>query len=602
MVRKFGVLIIVILLIFISMLALSRLLVPEIYLLAIVSLAVIVSVAIMKRDTFHFLSSILVTYVAICLSWSLASGFTAPPRSDIYHYYPYTRFIYESGHITHSGAGEEFERIFINTIAPWPAWHILLASFSHITSLDLLYVVQLIQPLVMAPLVILMSFNIGKILAHNEKDKTKVFTNYLLAIMLPFLSFYVFYNTNPVSRSFASGLYLLVVYTLFRIIMGQDKSSNIILIISLICITYTHPYWSLAVPLVILLVFVLSLFIDRLVVRDQGNDYKVLLMTPLAILITSATWIIYYTYTFKVSMMHALRTFLTLGWKDILSLDILTTHLEASSMQEEFFKVHPLEPIIYWLVWATDLIPIVVAAPSLFFALSAIINRKLNKLWMLTFILAISSILVTIFTVAPTTGLRQHYAVTMIYLPLTMLASLTVSRLLGESYNRKLTTKIIITFIVLLFIIVSSLSLGTRGYQASFIWSHDISFEDKGLHSTHGKPLMDFCNRYCNYNTFSDILTDDPVVRVHLNTSIFLELSKSVGTMPPRHYCGFLDITKHNVLLISVRSFKPMYGHLIDQIWYGIDPRRCEEIVKSLVYSRSLRLYDNSYSQLFYLP
>jgi len=325
-------------------------------------------------------------------------------------------------------------------------------------------------------------------------------------------------------------------------------------------------------------------------------------MASFATFITSVTWIMYYTYTFKVSMIHALESFLTSGLKDILSLDILTTHLEASSMQGDFFKVHPLEPVIYWLVWATDLIPMVVALPSLFSALSAITNKQLNKFYMLTFILAISSILVAILTVSPAVGLRQYYGAVMVYLPLVMLASHTISKFLGENYDRKLTARVTIVFIILLYIVTSSLSLGTRGYQAPFIWSHDISFEDKGLHSTHGKPLMDFCNKYCNYNTFSDILTDDVVVRIYLNTSIFLDLSKRIGIMPPRYYCKFLDVNKQNVLLISVRNLKPAYGDLINQLWYGISPQECKKRANNLIGSQGLRLYDNGYSQLFYLP
>jgi len=421
------------LLILVGVIALFRLIAAEVYAIVIMCLAIIISIAAVRRDNFVFLYSILATYIVICLSWVSASHSTTLPCDDICHYYPFAKFVYEFGHFTYPGMEKELEQIFLGNVASWPGWHIFLASLSNVLGLDLFYTVQVAQSLSTTPLALLTSFIIGKTLLYSKRGKAEA--PYLLTVMIPFLSFYVYSNTNPVSRSFTSVLYLLNIYVLFKSIIERYECWFIILLILLLSIVYSHPTWSLLGSLTLLLTPITILLADKFILRRQndgesGDVYiKTMFLISLVALSSSVSWIFYSTYFARLTFVKAVETLLSGLWRDILGLSIARDWLQTQSLGVQVFKTHVLEPVISWMVWVTDLTPIVVAILGLILALKMLLHKELIMLWKLTLALIIASTLVTLITGMSSSGLITRYGLLLIYIPLLILATLTIQKL-----------------------------------------------------------------------------------------------------------------------------------------------------------------------------
>ncbi len=596
--------IIVYVLVLVAILALFRVIIPEIYIVTILFLAILASIAAVRKNKFTFIYTILTIYIIIGLSWVTAAHFKTLPRDDIYHYYPFTRYVYEENHFSQPGMEKDLEQLFLGIVVPWPAWHVILASLSHVMGLDLFYTVQIVQALTTIPLVIVLSYVMGKNILSRCNSKTKLLVPYILAVILPFLSYYVYSNTNPVSRSFASILYIVSIYSLYRIIIKSDRRSFIPLLIVLLSMVFSHPYWCLSGPLNFLLTPIVLLTISKIIVKRYDSTYRIIALISLMALSTSTAWIIYYTYGSRISLASAIETLFAMKWSDIFGENIAKPWLQTRLVQSVFFKVHPLEHIIYWMVWSTDIIPIVISLLGLVISLKMMLHKKIDKVWMLTLSLLSSSILIAIITGVASAGLITRYAIKLVYVPLTILAALTVQELQKKIFPHKTVIRAILMGVTIFFVVTAALSLGTRTYQASFIWSSNISFEDKGMHTTHALPVMRFCNNFCEYQVFNDLLADDSIVRVFLNTTVFIMLSNKVGVMPPHFFTVLSEknYNKHNVLVIITRGFKPTYWMLRSLTWYHINVQELIEVAKNMIVSRGERLYDNGFSRIYHLP
>ena len=103
-------------------------------------------------------------------------------------------------------------------------------------------------------------------------------------------------------------------------------------------------------------------------------------------------------------------------------------------------------------------------------------------------------------------GELPRYAIYLAYTSIAILAALAFEQLVAKA---NVVTSIILALVIILFIITATLSLGTRTYQAPFIWSSNTSFEKAGMHGTRAEPIMSFFNTYCGCIAFNAILTDD---------------------------------------------------------------------------------------------
>ena len=103
--------------------------------------------------------------------------------------------------------------------------------------------------------------------------------------------------------------------------------------------------------------------------------------------------------------------------------------------------------------------------------------------------------------------------------------------------------------------------------------------------------------------TYNDILADDTVIRIFLDTKTFIELSEKTGKMPPHSFMRLSQLNTNvaNILIISVRKFKPTYWMLRKWTWHRVNILENARIAKYIVLSEGLRLYDSNLAQIYYL-
>ena len=555
--------------------ALLKTIQPEFYVFAMAGMSLVTIFSLMKKKIKIFLYTVFIVYELICLSWALASNFQTLPRYDIYHYYPFTRYIYETGHFNYPDA-KTLEKIFFGTIVPWPLWHIVQVCLSQVTRLDLFYTTQIVQALTTVPLTILVTTvlakNMGKFVLRDRHSSARInkgYLNimYLVTILISFSSFFVYSNTNPVSRSFAGTLYLLLFYLLVKALYEAHVLLNCtILFLIILSIVFAHPYWSLATPLVLITTCVILYVLSKVVKVSEAiylDMARSALVIGLSSFMASIVWITYYTYAAKTSLADALRKLILMGGQDVLGINVVKPWLETTNVQYAFFKVHPLEHLVYWLVWATDLVIIALAVPNILVIVLSTVKKRLSKVNAILMSILVASTTILLMTGISSSGLVTRYAIKLVYVPAGVIAVLSLSKLTNALKTRSFKlAKFLLAIIVVLYIMTASLSLGVRTYQASFIWSSMITFEDKGMPSTHAIPLMNFCNKYCNYYAYDYILTDDLTTRVFMPLNVFIEFTERGGKMAPQKFTWILYKNVHKALILSVKNFKPSYWSL----------------------------------------
>lgn len=612
------------LLVLMGFLSLLRLIKAEFYVLVLICISLVIVFGMLKTIQL-FILAVLISYELICLSWALASNFQTLPRDDIYHYYPFTMYIHNTGHINYHERGETFERIFLGNIAPWPAWHIVQVSLAYIINIDLFYIVQIIQALTTAPLTILITLALARTLTTimlelasvNASSFSKFFKHfyfYSIVIFIPYSSFYVWTNTNPVSRSMSVILYLLVLYMILKAFYGKDTSWYVMLALIVFSNAFIHPYWSLSLPLWLVL---LSVTIYLLI--NLSKKYKLLYSNPtklmkskyilvigLAIFILAFTRIIYYTYIAKIEIAKAFEELISESHRDILGVRRIPPWIKTTELQYLFFEVHPLESLIYWLVWIVDLIPIMLAIYMLIRSMFLFVKGKVDELTTILLSMLTVAILVLIITGIASKGLVTKYAMELNYASSALLASVTLFKITSVSPRIK---NSLLLVIVLLFVLTAGLSLGTRTYQASFIWSSTITFEAKGMHSTHAIPLMNFCNAYCNYYEFDYILSDDTITRIFIPLHVYIEFAKKEFQRIPQSFILIVDRNIDEALILSTRSFKPTYWHLRSlacwitgsPIFKPLDLPRIINEAKYIILANSNLVYQDGLNNRIYL-
>ncbi|NPA98700.1 MAG: hypothetical protein GXO43_04910 [Crenarchaeota archaeon] len=600
----------------VMVLALTRATMPQLYVVAITMLSLVLGFALLRRSKLWFLCSLVIAYLVISLSWSLAYGFSTLPRDDVYHYYPFTKYVYVTGHFTYAGKEKLLERIFFDIIVPWPAWHILVVSISKIMGLNLFYSYQVSQMLTTSLLTILVPIALVRCLARDlNNDYSRI--AYLIASILPFVSFVVFSNTNPVSRSFAIALYLLILYLLVKSIAGSLVPSAVAMFIVLLCVDFTHPYWCLALPTMLLLSCMLMMLVVKLM-RCYRSNYVYLLGRKLAILsfvtlASSVVWILYFTWGARASLINAIERLAEMRWSNILGLKIAEPWLKTEAVQAMFFKVYPLEHVVYWMVWITDLIPIALAlAGFIIMVLSMIKGRRVGIRCFSVLALLLSSLVIAILTGASSSGLVTRYAIPLVYIAMMLFLIALAPEMRRTSALRSLFRKrcviwVLAIAILSLYVITAALSLGTRTYQASFIWSGSITLEDKGMHAAFVQPLMSFCNRYCIYQQFSYLLCDDSIVRVFLPLNVFMNFTLKTaslygGAMSPISFTMLANHNISNALILSVRNFKPLYWDLRSLTWLHIDIVKLFEKSKEIIRIDGDMLYNNGRDKVLFIP
>ena len=593
------------LLVYIASFALMRLLIAEIYVYALIMLVLLTIIHVSRNNVVFFTYLVSVTYFLVISSWSLASGFLILPRNDIYHYYPFMRYIYEIGCFTTHVSLKELEDLFLGIITPWPIWHILIVMFSRITLIELFYTVQVSQLLMTAPLIVLASKAMASRLYNKSENKDSI-SSYLLMAMIPFSSFYVYTNTNPVSRSYAEALYVLLVLILLKM-HSHFRSCDYITLMLITCATiFAHPLWSMSIP-TFLLSYIMILFIFMLVASNVKFLYPLrLFMIGFIGIGVSIIWILYCTHTAKMTMIELLKHLSTFEpYRDLLGQKIMEPWLKTALVQGEFFKVHPLEYIIRVFVWITDLLPLTII---LFIILPSIIRnprciiKESTTIVLLS--LCITSIMVALLVGAGSNGFLTRYVKVLVYVPLCLYAVYGIRYLSKFNRNVRLQQILVIT-LVALYVLTSSLSLGTRTYQASFIWSSNISFQDKGMHSPYYMGVVRFFSKFCNYESYRDIIADDTIIRIFFNSTTFIKLSKLYGLMPPHTLASLLELyggsRQYNVLILSIRNFKPTYWALRGWVCNRTDLPTLVEKVKQLAIGRAFRVYDDGRGRIYLL-
>lgn len=609
------------LLVLIGFLSLLRLLKAEFYILTLTCMSLTITLG-MLRTTWLFILTTLTSYELICLSWALASNFQTLPRDDIYHYYPFTAYIYNTGHIGYH-EGEVLERIFLGSITPWPAWHILQVSLAHMINIDLFYVVQIIQALTTAPLTILATLVLARALATIMFKPLNIDTLhfprffYLIVIFTSYSSLYSWTNTNPVSRSLSAILYLLVLYAILKLLYKKKLSWYIVISLIIFSNVFVHPYWSLSLPLWLILLSIITYLLANLLFIRRFKKYKLLhfnltksryiLAIGLAIFILAIVRILYYTHTARIELAKAFEILIRGNYQDVLGIRRVPPWLKTRELEYLFFEAHPLESLIYWLVWTTDFIPVVLAIYMLVKVVPLLVKGKVDVFIVILLSMLIAAAHVLIITGMASEGLVSKYALELNYPLIALLASIALFEIIQIRLPRIKNSLALI--IVLLFVLTAGLSLGTRTYQASFIWSSTITFEAKGMHSTHAIPLMRFCNVYCDYYKFDYILSDDTITRIFIPLHVYIEFAKKESQRIPQSFMLVAEKNIDEALILSTRSFKPTYWQLRSlacwimgsSVFKPLDLPKIISKAKHIILTSSNLVYQDSLNNRIYL-
>lgn len=556
-----------ILLTFLGLLGLTRVTAPEIYLISVLGFSLSMILAYIANDYSSYIVSLSVAYVLMSLSWPLASRFTNLLRGDVYHYYPFTRYIYELG--TFSGASE---KIFGVYVPHWPAWHVELTVLARVLGIELFHIVQIGQAFTTVPLTLLIAMLFSKLCNEGRRC-----IKYLTPLFLCFISFTVFTNTNPVPRSFAYLLTFLALYITITTILKRKLSYVVLLSLILSSLILTHPYNATITPLIILI------FISVLIItgkfRSKGiplmkNLYIMKMALPEPILYGSLIglslnilWITYSTRGTTYQFANYIQKILNMVWfrwepKGYVKMKIKGYEgwVKTTEIQHIYFRTHPIEPYITKLVWICDILAISLAIAGW---LLAVFSKRFSndKRLKLPALMAFSTFLIFLINAFIIVGYPDRAFVASLPL-VASFASILIASIPKHSVRRTVACALILTYTL-----IAALSLGVRTYQASFIWSSRISFEDKGMPTTHAIPIMDFVNKYGKFNSYEHIVADDPMARILIkDIRYYIRYVEQYRRFPEKPSL-ILDNNAYNTLVIVMRDFKPCYWTLRSVTW-----------------------------------
>lgn len=575
-----------------------RLLPPVLYPVSVVLLAALGVAGLLRGRLDDLLYSASLAVLLVSVSWMLSSRLAILPRDDVYHYYPYMMYIRGTGRLAPPTEAAWFEKIFLGTVVPWPLWPVLVASLSVVTGAPLPYMVQAVQVLTTVPLTIAASAAVAGVLGGEGRRGRGV---YLLVFLIPLLSFYVFTNTNPVSRAMPAALYLAAVYLMARIASGGSLPDYAALLILCLGMVFSHPYWSLAAPLLVA-GYAASLYILRVLTRSPRGvvtraTVRRLMGVSAATASVAYAWLLYSTHTARASLVEMLEKAMDNGLGDILGLGLLRPWARMAQIQHGFFTVPATEHMVYWVVWLADLSPVVLALPAAAGVLAALLGRRrLGAGLLAASSLAASGVVVAAATGIASSGLVTRYAILLVYTPVCMAAALAVSRGGGGLGRAWLALG---TVAAVVMAASAALSLGTRSYQAAFTWG-GVGFMERGMHTPYASGPAEYCRSYCSYRLFDSLYSDDQAYRVYMGLEAFMQLAERMNTMPPESVLKLPGGLHGTVLVAVTRGLTPTYWMLKDKTWYGVDIGERLDTVKKMLRGAE-RVYDDGHAQLYIL-
>jgi len=566
----------------ISIISLLRILSPEIYVISLFALSTITVYSVFKNKLYVFITSTFIIYLIITLSWSLASNFTILPRDDPYHYYMFTEYVYQTGYIT---VLPEYSNLFASALPSWPNWHVILVSFSYFLGITPYVSYQVIQTLSTAPFILLtLLIMVQNLLMHS--NKRLLYSGFYVAITA-FSSFIVFVNTNPVSRALGFSLFLLSVYIIQKIYRNIMINELIILIILMISLSLSHPAWALVTFLFIIFTYTLTNVMSH--IKGRGNLYVYI---GLILLITSFLIIaIFSDLATKIANLFLLIDLNKFISNLLNAIPLLNS--EKTTSPTLLVSSSHFEQIIYYLMYVLDFLPHFLLLYSIIILLKLYKQKSfITDISFLLFLLSMSISSYLIFVISNVGSNILYlgsyaYVAPLIYVTSNMF-SVSVMYLYFLNKNEKILKTTLCIFIIL-YILIAGLSLGNRSYQATFIWSSHVSFEERGMHSPDMENVMTFCNKYCDFRQFNRIIFDDKHV-VFLPIDIYLYLYNKTKYF---NLCKEkFSSSDSNSLIISSRNFLPTY-------W---DLRYCKNytFVHFYILDKLSILYDNFKSRIYY--
>jgi len=566
----------------IGIISLLRILSPEIYVISLFALSTITVYSVFKNKLYVFITSTFIIYLIITLSWSLSSNFTILPRDDPYHYYMFTEYVYQTGYIT---VLPEYSNLFASALPSWPNWHVILVSFSYILGITPYVSYQVIQTLSTAPLILLiLLIMVQNLLMHS--NKRLLYSGFYVAITA-FSSFIVFVNTNPVSRALGFILFLLSMYIIQKIYQNFMINKLIILIILMISLSLSHPAWALVAFLFIFFTYTLTNAMNSIKGRSNLYVYIGLILFITSFLIT-AIFSDLATKFANLFLLIDLNKFIS----NLLNAIPLLNSEKTTSPTLLVSSSH-FEQIIYYLMYILDFLPHFLLISSIIILLK--LHKQKSFITDISFLLFLLSMSISSYLIFVVSNIGSNilylgsyaYVAPLIYVTSNMF-SVSVMYLYFLNKNEKI-LKITLCIFIILYILTAGLSLGNRSYQATFIWSSHVSFEERGMHSPDMENVMTFCNKYCDFHQFNRIIFDDKHV-VFLPIDIYLYVYNKTKYF---NLCkeDFSSIDS-NSLIISSRNFLPTY-------W---DLRYCKNytLVHFQILDKLSMLYDNFKSRIYY--
>lgn len=584
----------------VAYISLLRIIKAEFYILALVVYIMLIAICYVEKSYNRFLTTVIIVTLIISLSWPLASHFTNLPRGDIYHYYPFTRYIYKYG--SFKGATE---KVFGVYVPHWPIWHIDIAVLSHISGIDLFYIAQIYNVFtlaLLAPIIILLFINHIDLKFINFKE-----IRYIALILFAFNNFTVYMYTTPAPRSSAYVLSFIAIYLVLKLATSYSIKAVLPVAILLTALIFLHPFNAtfflstlvifgmlLMIPMRIKYMKILSI---KLKIYIQNVSLKNILIIASSGLLFNICWLLYNALTIVHQSSGYIKNIFNIKTANTVSRYV--ARLSLPSIQRELFKMHPLEPYISKAIWTADILILTLAiAGFIVFYFLILKDRVGNKLGSIPLVYITISLFL-IFLIDLFITKMDPYRVFLFSIPLiSLFASIPIILISNLNFR-----KILFLGMIILYISTAALSLGTIAYQASFIWSSKITFEDKGLLTTHGIPVMSFINKYGDFNSYEHVLADDPIVKILVkNFDYYISYVKGHKGFPEDVTLIYSEHV-HNTLAIDLRNFKPLYGILRKTISGAVNIKNiniAQAELKKYISSKNL-VYNNNLTHVYFI-
>jgi len=444
---------------------------------------------------------VIVLFVFLRVDYNVASGFSFIPLADGYQDYAVARMVMESGRC--SVIGPNTGLIGLQSPSSWPLLHILAASISEITTINLLSVV-LILPLAFSLLIFAFVFLFIRKIAHKFGLGNRfVLLSMLICAITPDN---VETQMQFVRQSFALVFFTIIVYFfLCEILIDESKNTfmnKALLIFFTLVLVLTHDYTPFT-----LLLFCSALFALLYIVHPIATRRKITISAlrfPVFFIIFTLTALLAW-WTFHATVIWTAQGWVLQGFLHP-RIRIFTYTLESAEMRWGYYNV--LRPQLYTCLLnirdAAIYVPSLIA--FLIYGIRTFQRKKLtaHESFLMYSIVAFSLVLIYYEFILGLQPMR------VIWLGAPLIAYFAASFYEYAFSRKRAILRIVVFSLMTLTIFSAFLSPWAHLYVSSYLYEPSIGFEDVGSHNIHFSSVIPFVKKYMPSTEFEAFLSDDP--------------------------------------------------------------------------------------------